>query len=108
MESVNTEEDFKKLADHYTAAKGFLVDSHAAGKAGGTGQTFDWSHIPQKYAKPIILAGGLNPNNVADAMQTCDVYGIDLSSGVESQPGIKDKQKITKLMKEVQRVHCKN
>ena len=108
MESVNTEEDFKKLADHYTAAKGFLVDSHAAGKAGGTGQTFDWSHIPQKYAKPIILAGGLNPNNVADAMQRCDVYGIDLSSGVESQPGIKDKQKITKLMKEVQRVHCKN
>ncbi|GAA0395963.1 phosphoribosylanthranilate isomerase [Cocleimonas flava] len=108
MESVETEDDFKKLADQYTTAKGFLVDSHATGKAGGTGKTFDWSHVPQNYAKPIILAGGLNPNNVADAMQACNVYGIDLSSGVESQPGIKDKQKITQLMKEVQRVHCKN
>ncbi|WP_299871538.1 phosphoribosylanthranilate isomerase [uncultured Cocleimonas sp.] len=108
MESVNTEDDFKKLADIYTTAKGFLVDSHASGKAGGTGKTFDWSHVPQNYAKPIILAGGLNPKNVANAMQACDVYGIDLSSGVESQPGIKDNQKITQLMKEVHRVHCKN
>ncbi len=108
MVGIDTEDDFKLIADQYTDAKGFLVDSHATGKAGGTGKTFDWSHIPQNYAKPIILAGGLNPNNVADAMQACDVYGIDLSSGVESQPGIKDEQKITQLMKEVQRVHCNN
>jgi len=108
MVGVENDDDFKRIADQYTDAKGFLVDSHATGKAGGTGKTFDWSHIPQNYAKPIILAGGLNPNNVADAMQACDVYGIDLSSGVESQPGIKDEQKITQLMKEVQRVHCNN
>lgn len=108
MLGIKNDDDFKSIADQYKGAKGFLVDSHATGKAGGTGKTFNWSHIPQDYAKPIILAGGLNPNNVADAMQACNVYGIDLSSGVESHPGIKDKQKISQLMKEVQRVHCKN
>ncbi|PID33901.1 MAG: phosphoribosylanthranilate isomerase [Thiotrichales bacterium] len=108
MDSVTTEDDFKKLADKYITAKGFLVDSHAIGKAGGTGETFNWNRIPQNYTKPIILAGGLNLNNIADAIQACNIYGVDLSSGVESQPGIKDKQKITLLMKEVQRVHCKH
>jgi len=89
--------DFARYADQYTDAKGFLIDSHGAGEAGGTGETFDWSNIPQGYDKPIILAGGLNPENVAVALQQVSVYAIDLSSGVESQPGIKDKQKIKQL-----------
>jgi len=106
MQDIKSEQEFTSICDKYTAAKGFLVDSHATGKAGGTGKTFDWQNVPKNYKKPIILAGGLNPENVADAMQQTDVYGIDLSSGVESQPGIKDPQKIKALMKEVYRVHC--
>jgi len=95
--------DFAKYADQYSDAKGILVDSHSAGKAGGTGETFDWNDVPQNYHKPIILAGGLNPNNISDAIKQISVYGVDLSSGVESAPGIKDKQMINQLMDEVRR-----
>ncbi len=106
MEGISGEEEFTQAIQQYTHAKGFLVDSHATGKAGGTGQTFDWKNVPQMQEKPIILAGGLNPENVADALQQLNIYGVDLSSGVESQPGIKDPDKIKKLMNEVYRVQC--
>ncbi len=98
---------FANYANQFTDSKGFLVDSHGTGKAGGTGKTFDWGHTPLDYDKPIILAGGLNPENIAAAIEQAPVYGVDLSSGVEKEPGIKDKHKIMQLMKEVKRVHCK-
>lgn len=107
MQGEDSFNQFKAYADQFSDAKGFLVDSHAAGKAGGTGEVFDWGHVPVNYHKPIILAGGLNPDNVAGALETVSVYAIDLSSGVESQPGMKDKHKIMQLMKEVKRVQCK-
>ena len=112
LQADDFEASFKKYADQYPQAQGFLVDSHGAGKAGGTGETFNWNKIPQGIDKPIILAGGLNPKNILEAIQTADsIYGVDLSSGVESAPGIKDKQKIEALMKnirmsEVRRVQC--
>ena len=106
MKDVDTFEKFDAIAKQYPDAKGFLVDSHATGKAGGTGQTFEWSNTPLDYEKPIILAGGLNPDNIASAIRQAPVYGYDLSSGVEQNPGIKDKQKIIQLMNEVQRVQC--
>jgi phosphoribosylanthranilate isomerase len=106
MQGINDEAEFNSFADEYPRAKGFLVDSHAAGKAGGTGQTFNWENLPRSCNKPIILAGGLNPENTADAIKIDDIYGIDLSSGVESSPGIKDPQKIQQLMTEVYRVQC--
>ena len=96
-------DDFVSYADTFKDAKGFLVDSHATGKAGGTGKTFNWNKLPLNYPKPIILAGGLTPANIADAIQQTEVYGVDLSSGVESSPGIKDKQMINQLMDEVRR-----
>lgn len=101
MTTENNFADFRAYADQFSDAKGFLVDSHGKGKAGGTGETFDWNNVPQNYDKPVILAGGLNPDNVADAIKQVTVYGVDLSSGVEIAPGIKDKQKIMKLMNEV-------
>jgi len=101
---INGMEDFAKYADQYTDALGILIDSHALGKAGGTGETFDWKLLPKKYSKPIILAGGLNPDNVADACKETSVYALDLSSGVESSPGIKSKAKIDALMREVKHV----
>ena len=106
MEGISSEDEFAQATKQYTNAKGFLVDSHATGKAGGTGKTFDWENVPQAQQKPIILAGGLNPENIGDALQQLDLYGVDLSSGVESQAGIKDPEKIKKLMNEVYRVQC--
>ncbi len=96
--------DFKRYAESYPEAKGFLVDGHAPGEAGGAGNSFDWKNIPVDYPVPIILAGGLNPDNVAKALQTADVYAVDVSSGVESAPGIKDATKVQKFMQEVRSV----
>lgn len=97
-------QDFYSYAEAHPQAKGFLVDSHAPGEAGGTGEAFDWTQVPVDYGKPIILAGGLYPQNVAQAIQTADVYAVDVSSGVEASPGEKDKQKIQHFMQEVRRV----
>ena len=98
LESVG---GFQAYAEQYTHAKGFLLDSHTLGAAGGTGETFDWSLVPQHYAKPIILAGGLTPHNVAQAIQQSGVYAVDLSSGVEAAPGVKDSAKVQAFMQAV-------
>lgn len=91
-------EGFAAYAERYPDALGVLVDSHAPGAAGGTGETFDWTQLPQDYPKPIILAGGLTAVNVAQAIQTSGVYAVDLSSGVESAPGVKDPVKVQAFM----------
>lgn len=96
---------FAAYADRYPDAQGFLVDSHAPGAAGGTGETFDWMQVPQDYPKPIILAGGLTPENVAEAICTSRVYAVDVSSGVESAPGIKDAGKVQAFMEGVSLVN---
>lgn len=94
MKGIAASGGFKAYADQYPEAQGFLVDSHAPGAAGGTGETFDWTQVPQDYAKPLILAGGLTPENVAEAIQVSRVYAVDVSSGVEAHPGIKDVAKV--------------
>lgn len=99
--------EFAALAAPYHDALGILVDSHETGAAGGTGHTFDWTQVPQDYEKPIILAGGLKPENVARAIQTTNVYAVDVSSGVEQQAGIKDTAKIKAFMNEVKHVERK-
>lgn len=85
----------------YPESRGFLLDSHGAGEAGGTGKRFDWTAIPRGLEQPIILAGGLNPENVGEAIRVVRPYAIDLSSGVEITPGVKDSKKIMSLMNEV-------
>lgn len=102
MKGLAASGGFAAYADCYPDAQGFLVDSHAPGAAGGTGETFDWTQVPQDYAKPVILAGGLTPENVAEAIRTSRVYAVDVSSGVESAPGIKDPDKARIFMSEVQ------
>lgn len=94
MKGIAASGGFKAYADQYPEAHGFLVDSHVPGAAGGTGETFDWTQVPQDYAKPILLAGGLTPENVAEAIQVSRVYAVDVSSGVEAHPGIKDTAKV--------------
>lgn len=75
-------------------ARGFLLDSHAPGGPGGTGRTFDWSRTPTDAERPLILAGGLNPENVGEAVRRTRPYAVDVSSGVESAPGVKDPARI--------------
>ena len=99
--------DYALYTASYPDAAGFLLDSHSSGQAGGTGKTFDWAQIPKKQDRPLILAGGLTPENVAKAISLVQPYGIDLSSGVESSPGVKDAAKIQNLMKEVRRIDCR-
>jgi phosphoribosylanthranilate isomerase len=74
----------------------FLLDSCVPGQPGGTGETFNWNLAvaAKKLGKPVILAGGLTPQNVAEAVRKVQPFGVDVSSGVESSPGKKDRQKM--------------
>lgn len=90
-------EDFAPYNDCVDA---FLLDTYAKGVPGGTGQTFDWSMIKRLALQgPIILAGGLTPENVAAAIAAARPYAVDINSGVELQPGIKDHQRLERLMR---------
>lgn len=77
----------------YPDAAGILFDSHAAGESGGTGQAFDWSLLPPGHGK-TWLAGGLCPENVAEAIERVRPFAVDVSSGVEVAPGIKDHDRV--------------
>jgi phosphoribosylanthranilate isomerase len=85
------EADLEAIADYPASA--FLLDTKVAGLRGGTGKTFDWQLAAQAQGR-IILAGGLNPDNVAEAVRTARPYGVDVSSGVEAEPGKKDPEKV--------------
>jgi phosphoribosylanthranilate isomerase len=74
----------------YATAAALLLDSHGGNTMGGTGQGFDWRRIPTERCKPLILAGGLHPGNVAAAIGQVRPYAVDVSSGVETAKGIKD------------------
>jgi phosphoribosylanthranilate isomerase len=77
----------------------FLLDTYVEGQPGGTGKTFDWNIAVEarKKNRKLILAGGLNPDNIFEAMKTVRPYAVDLSSGVEKSPGVKDWAKITSV-----------
>ena len=90
-----------RQAESYSDARGLLLDSHAPGAAGGTGESFDWDSIPAGLPHPIILAGGLDVDNVAEAIASVKPYAVDVSSGVESDKGIKDAGLVTAFMNRV-------
>jgi phosphoribosylanthranilate isomerase len=85
------------LAAHEQAT-GWLLDSYRPGIPGGTGETFDWSRVPEGLAEKIVLAGGLTPANVAVAINRVRPYAVDVSGGVESAPGRKSADKIAAFM----------
>ncbi|MRI43062.1 phosphoribosylanthranilate isomerase [Stenotrophomonas sp. MH181796] len=96
----------RTLQLRYPSAAGFLFDSHAPGGGGGTGVAFDWGRIPNGLHRPFLLAGGLNPENVYDAVLATLPWGVDVSSGIELEPGIKDGYKMRTFVEEVRRADC--
>ncbi len=88
-------------AGRFGAARGLLLDAYRPGVPGGTGETFDWARIPADLASRIVLAGGLTPSNVRQAVRQVRPYGVDVSGGVESDKGIKDAEKIKAFIEEV-------
>ena len=93
----------RTVAQHPNATA-ILLDSNKPGEQGGSGVTFDWSRIPTNLPKPVILAGGLTCDNVALAIRTARPYAVDVASGIESAPGIKDAEKMRRFINEVRRV----
>lgn len=89
-------------ADH-PQAQGYVLDAHQAGSSGGTGRRFDWSLVPRATARPILLAGGLTPENVHDAIVQVRPYGVDVVSGIEAGPGLKDYARMAAFVSEVER-----
>jgi len=94
------------LVVRYPAASGFLFDSHAPGEPGGSGETFDWSRLPTGLTRPFVVAGGLRPDNVFDAIVATLPWGVDVSSGIEAEPGVKDGEKMRSFVAEVRRADC--
>jgi phosphoribosylanthranilate isomerase len=102
---VKPDTNLVQYATDFSAAKALLLDAFAEGVAGGTGQVFDWSLIPKALTKPVILAGGLNAENVCEAISQVRPYAVDISGGVESTKGIKDAAKIAAFMNEVKSIN---
>ena len=87
------------MADYQVA--GYLLDAYSPNSYGGTGERFDWElAVAAKGRGPIILAGGLNADNVASAVARVAPYAVDVSSGVESSPGRKDPEKVRRFIRE--------
>jgi len=91
---VKAGDDIAAHVGRYPGAKGVLLDTYVEGVPGGTGEAFDWSLVPEGLSKPVILAGGLHPDNVAAAVAQVRPYAVDVSGGVEASKGIKDAEKI--------------
>jgi phosphoribosylanthranilate isomerase len=100
---VRPGDDLDSLAQEWPGAAGILLDSYKPGVPGGTGETFDWSVIPAQRSWRLVLAGGLDSVNVAEAVSRSAPWAVDVSGGVELSRGIKDPQKINAFIKEVKR-----
>jgi len=105
---VKTDTNLLQYAQDFSAAKGLLLDTYTDGVAGGTGHAFDWNLIPQQLINmqlgefpPVILAGGLTKDNVADAIMKVRPYAVDVSGGVEISKGIKDVAKMNAFVEQV-------
>ncbi len=93
--------DLVQYARLHSAARGLLLDAYVETTRGGTGMTFDWGLIPHQLPLPVVLSGGLDAGNVAAAVRRVRPAAVDVSSGVESAPGIKDEHKIAAFIRSV-------
>ena len=101
---VKSERSISALAE-FTEAAFYLLDAFREGIAGGTGTTFDWSLAgpAKELGRPVLLSGGLNPGNVEEAIRTARPFAVDVASGVEAAPGLKDHAKIKEFMDNVRK-----
>jgi phosphoribosylanthranilate isomerase len=108
IKAVRVREGTDLLAERqrYAGASALLLDAYQPGVPGGTGQAFDWDLIPVGLAREVILAGGLTPENVADAVRRVRPYAVDVSGGVEREKGRKDAGKIEAFMRGVASASC--
>lgn len=93
--------DLLQYAAPFPSAVGLLLDAYRPGLAGGTGATFDWELVPKNVSMPIVLSGGLTPDNVADGIVRLQPWAVDVSSGVEAAPGKKDAERIAAFVRAV-------
>jgi phosphoribosylanthranilate isomerase len=98
---VRADTDWDTVGSSLVAARALLLDTYCPGVPGGTGVAFDWSLVPTTLVQPVILAGGLHPGNVAQAVCQVRPYAVDVSGGVESAPGVKDAVKIADFVAQV-------
>lgn len=99
---VSEESQSDEFAPYASVIHGYLLDTYMKGSAGGTGKTFDWNIIQRlKLQRPMILAGGLTPENVEEALSQVQPFGVDVNSGVEIEPGIKDHAKLNAFVRKV-------
>ncbi len=99
--AVSEQTDLGACSRRYRRARALLLDTPAGAIRGGSGKSFDWGLIPESMARPLVLAGGLNPENVGDAIRKLHPAAVDVSSGVESAKGIKDEKKIAAFVRQV-------
>jgi len=95
---VRAETDLLQYATAYSGAQGLLLDAYVEAVPGGTGQRFDWDLVPPQLPLPIVLSGGLDADNVADAIRRVAPWAVDVSSGVEAAKGIKDAVKMARFI----------
>ncbi|WP_457673199.1 phosphoribosylanthranilate isomerase [Thiolapillus sp.] len=94
--------DLEKVARDHAGARALLLDAYRPGVPGGTGEAFNWGRIPAELAGRIVLAGGLTPDNVTEAVRQVRPYAVDVSGGVEAEKGIKDADRIQRFIRGVQ------
>lgn len=94
-----TREHIEQASQQFIKAKAILLDTPSEYSRGGTGLSFDWHLIPAHLSQPYIVAGGLNEFNVTEAVKACDPYAVDVCSGIEALPGIKDHLKMSRFIK---------
>ncbi len=102
--------DLAGFARQYPGAAAFLLDAHAPGEAGGQGKTFDWARVPKDFGAPVVLAGGLTPENVGAAIASVRPYAVDVSSGIESRDlghGIKDQERMRSFIEAVRKADAR-
>lgn len=93
--------DISGQAATFDGASGILLDAYRKGVPGGTGETFDWSGVPSGLSQPLVLAGGLTPHNVSEAIRVAKPWAVDVSGGVETSKGIKDAALVSRFCQAV-------
>ncbi|HOO62968.1 MAG TPA: phosphoribosylanthranilate isomerase [Synergistaceae bacterium] len=101
-------EDLEKARVYENAGDFLLLDSRRGSRSGGTGESFDWNLLGEiSFSRPFFLAGGLKKENLREALERVNPWGVDLNSGAESAPGIKDREKMRDLVKMVREYHAR-